>query len=54
MDQKEKPSVESLIVIVVAAIAVYIVFKIVTGILRFVISLAIVGVVIFLLLQFLS
>lgn len=54
MDQKEKPSVESFIVIVVAAIAVYIVFKIVTGILRFVISLAIVGVVIFLLLQFLS
>lgn len=54
MDQKENPSVESLIVIVVAAIAVYIVFKILTGIIRFVISLAIVGVVIFLLVQFLS
>ncbi len=45
---------ESLIVIIVAAIAVYIVFKAVAGILRFVLSLAIVGVVIVLLLQFLS
>lgn len=45
---------ESLIVILIAAIAVYIVFKILTGIIRFVISLAIVGGVILLLLQFLS
>ena len=45
---------ESLIVILVAAIAVYLVFKIVVGILRFIISLAIIGVVIFLLVQFLS
>lgn len=45
---------ESLIAILIAAIAVYIVFKILTGIIRFVISLAIVGVVIVLLLQFLS
>ncbi len=45
---------ESFIVIVVAAIAVYIVFKVVAGILRFILSLAIVGVVIILLLQFLS
>jgi len=45
---------ESLIIILVAAIAVYIVFKIVVGILRFIISLAIIGVVIFLLVQFLS
>ncbi|MFQ3630288.1 hypothetical protein [Roseiflexus sp.] len=45
---------ESFIVIIVAAIAVYIVFKIVAGILRFVLSLAIVGIVIVLLLRFLS
>ncbi len=45
---------ESLIVILIAAIAVYIVFKILTGIIRFVISLVIIGGVIFLLLQFLS
>lgn len=45
---------ESLVVIIVAALAVYMVFKIVSGILRFIISLAIVGVVIFLLVQFLS
>ncbi|MGB9753729.1 MULTISPECIES: hypothetical protein [Roseiflexus] len=45
---------ESLVVIIVAALAVYMVFKIVAGILRFIISLAIVGVVIFLLVQFLS
>ncbi len=45
---------ESLIIILVAAIAVYLVFKIVVGILRFIISLAIIGVVIFLLVQFLS
>ena len=45
---------ESLIIILVAAIAVYVVFKIVTGILRFIISLAIIGAVIFLLVQFLS
>jgi hypothetical protein len=45
---------ESLIIILVAAIAVYIVFKIVVGILRFIISLAIIGVAVFLLMQFLS
>lgn len=45
---------ESLIVIIIAAVAVYTVFKILTGIIRFIISLAIVGVVIFLLMQFLS
>jgi hypothetical protein len=45
---------ESLIIILVAAIAVYIVFKIVVGILRFIISLAIIGVAVFLLVQFLS
>lgn len=45
---------ESLIVLIAAAIAVYIVFKIVTGILRFIISLAIIGAVIFLLVQVLS
>ena len=45
---------ESLIIILVAAIAVYVVFNIVTGILRFIISLAIIGAVIFLLVQFLS
>jgi hypothetical protein len=45
---------ESLIVILAAAIAVYVVFKIVTGILRFIISLAIIGAVVFLLIQFLS
>lgn len=52
--RKEKPAVESLIVIIIAAVAVYIVFKILTGIIRFIISLAIVGVVVFLLAQFLS
>lgn len=52
--QKERFPVESLVVIIVAALAVYMVFKIVAGILRFIISLAIVGVVIFLLVQFLS
>lgn len=52
--QKENSPVESLIVILIAAIAVYIVFKILTGIIRFVISLVIIGGVIFLLLQFLS
>ncbi|MGQ9548748.1 MAG: hypothetical protein ACUVSY_08120 [Roseiflexus sp.] len=45
---------ESLIVIIIAAIAVYIVFKIIVGILRFILSLAIIGVAIFLLFQFLS
>lgn len=45
---------ESLIVVIIAAIAVYIVFKILTGIIRFIISLAIIGGVIFLLAQFLS
>jgi hypothetical protein len=54
MDQTGEPRLESLIIILVAAIAVYIVFKIVAGILRFIISLAIIGVVIFLLVQFLS
>jgi hypothetical protein len=53
-NRRRVAQLESLIVIIVAAIAVYIVFKILTGIIRFVISLAIVGVVIFLLLQFLS
>lgn len=54
ISQKERFPVESLVVIIVAALAVYMVFKIVSGILRFIISLAIVGVVIFLLVQFLS
>lgn len=52
--RRRRTALEQLIVIIIAVVAVVLVFKILSGIIRFIVSLAIIGLVIYILLQLLN